>query len=142
VKLVVLVKLLPTSEQASALKATLTTCNEAAGWVSSLANEHGVTRNFGLRKLAYAQIRARWGLGAQAAQHVVRKTSDAYATWKANLRAGNLGRPGSTRYHNAAGKPITFRPESAQPYEDRMLSWQIAQRRISIWPLTGAGSRV
>jgi hypothetical protein len=82
---------------ASTLEATLTACDEAATWASSIAYEHGVSRNFGLRKLAYGRIRARWGLGAQAAQHVIKKTCDAYATLKANLRAGNLGRPGSTR---------------------------------------------
>ncbi|MDW6063541.1 transposase [Streptomyces sp. FXJ1.4098] len=136
-KLVVQVKLLPTPEQASALEATLTACNEAASWASSIAYEGGVSRNFALRKLTYTQIRARWGLGAQAAQHVVKKTCDAYATLKANLRAGNLGRPGSKRYRKATGKPIAFRPEGAQPYDDRMLSWQIAQRRVSIWTLTG-----
>ncbi|MEV5771240.1 transposase [Streptomyces antimycoticus] len=136
-KLVMQVKLLPTPEQASALEATLTACNEAATWVSSIAYEHGVMRNFGLRKLAYPQIRARWGLGAQAAQHVIKKTSDAYATLKANLRAGNLGKPGSKRYRKATGKPITFRPEGAQPYDDRILSWQIAERRVSIWTLAG-----
>ena len=56
---------------------------------------------------------------------------------KANLKAGNLGGPGSKRYRKATGKPITFRPEGAQPYDDRMLSWQIAQRRVSIWTLVG-----
>lgn len=132
-----LVKLLPTPEQASALEATLTACNEAATWVSSLAYEHGISRNFALRKLTYTQIRARWGLGAQATQHVIKKTCDAYVTLKANLKAGNLGRPGSKRYRKATEKPITFRPEGAQPYDDRMLSWQIAQRRVSIWTLTG-----
>ncbi|MDW6062722.1 transposase [Streptomyces sp. FXJ1.4098] len=136
-KLVVQVKLLPTPEQASALEATLTACNEAATWVSSLAYEHGISRNFALRKLTYTQIRARWGLGAQAAQHVIKKTCDAYVTLKANLKARNLGRPGSNRYRKATVKPITFRPEGAQPYDDRMLSWQIAQRRVSIWTLTG-----
>ncbi|MEU5643955.1 RNA-guided endonuclease InsQ/TnpB family protein [Streptomyces milbemycinicus] len=129
--------LLPTPEQASALEATLAACSEAATWASSIAYEHGISRNFGLRKLTYTQIRARWGLGAQAAQHVIKKTCDAYVTLKANLRAGNLGRPGSKRYRRATGKPITFRPEGAQPYDDRMLSWQIAERRVSIWTLTG-----
>ncbi|MBD3009459.1 MULTISPECIES: RNA-guided endonuclease TnpB family protein [unclassified Streptomyces] len=136
-KQVVQVKLLPTPEQASALEMTLAACNEAATWVSSLAYEHGVTRNFGLRKLAYPQIRARWGLGAQAAQHVIKRTCDAYATLKANLKAGNLGKPGSKRYRKAAGKPITFCPEGAQPYDDRCLSWQYDTQTVSIWTTAG-----
>ena len=69
------------------------------------------------------------GAGAQAAQHVIKKTCDAYATLKANLTAGNLGRPGSTRYRKAARKPLVFRPQGAQPYDDRMLSWQMADGR-------------
>jgi hypothetical protein len=56
---------------------------------------------------------------------------------KANLKAGNLGKPGSKRYRKATGKPITFRPEGAQPYDDRMLSWQMAERRISLWTVHG-----
>jgi IS605 OrfB family transposase len=56
---------------------------------------------------------------------------------RANLKAGNLGKPGSKRYRKATGKPITFRPHSAQPYDDRMLSWQITEQRISIWTVHG-----
>ncbi|MEU6417105.1 RNA-guided endonuclease InsQ/TnpB family protein [Streptomyces spiralis] len=136
-KLVVQVKLLPTPVQAAALEATLHACNEAASWVSEVAFEKDVKNNFALRRLTYDQAKARWGLGAQAAQHVIKKTCDAYAVLKANLRAGNLGRPGSRRYRKAAGKPVVFRPDSAQPYDDRMLSWQIPGRRISIWTVSG-----
>nr|WP_222109745.1 RNA-guided endonuclease TnpB family protein [Streptomyces cupreus] len=135
--MVVQIRLLPTPLQAAALEATLHACNEAATWASGVAFEKDVKRNFALREHTYGEIRARWGLGAQAAQHIVKKTCDAYATLKANLKAGNLGRPGSKRYRRAAEKPIEFRPEGAQPYDDRMLSWQIDQRRISIWTTAG-----
>ncbi|GHH06294.1 transposase [Streptomyces lanatus] len=137
VKLVVQVRLLPTPEQAAALEATLRACNEAATWASEIAFEKDVKRNFALREHTYCEIKARWGLGAQAAQHVVKKTCDAYATLKANLKAGNLGRPGSKRYRRAVEKPVAFRPEGAQPYDDRMLSWQIDRRRVSIWTTAG-----
>ncbi|OIK03605.1 RNA-guided endonuclease InsQ/TnpB family protein [Streptomyces monashensis] len=136
-KLVVQVKLLPTPVQAAALEATLHACNEAATWASGVAFEKDVKRNFALREHTYGEIKARWGLGAQAAQHVVKKTCDAYATLKANLRAGNLGRPGSKRYRRAVEKPVTFRPQGAQPFDDRMLSWQIDRRRVSIWTTDG-----
>ena len=137
VKLVVQVRLLPTPGQAAALEATLAACNEAATWVSEVAFTRGEFKNFALRKATYDQAKERWGLGAQAAQHVIKKTCDAYATLKANLRAGNLGRPGSKRYGRAVDKPVVFRPEGAQPYDDRMLSWQIDRRRISIWTTAG-----
>ncbi|MFI7012915.1 RNA-guided endonuclease InsQ/TnpB family protein [Streptomyces sp. NPDC050164] len=132
-KLVVQVRLLPTAVQAAALEATLHACNEAATWVSGVAFERGEFKNFALRKLTYEQVKSRWNLGAQAAQHTIKKTCDAYATLKANLRAGRLGRPGSARYRRATRKPVAFRPFGAQPYDDRMLSWQIAGRTVSVW---------
>ncbi|MGW1064508.1 RNA-guided endonuclease InsQ/TnpB family protein [Streptomyces aureus] len=136
-KLTVQVKLLPTPAQTAALEATLLACNEAAAWASEVAFAEDVKRNFALRERTYTQVKERWGLGAQAAQHVIKKTCDAYATLKANLRAGNLGRPGSKRYRRATEKPIVFRPEGAQPYDDRMLSWQTAERTVSIWTVAG-----
>ncbi|WP_323139367.1 transposase [Streptomyces sp. NBC_01549] len=77
------------------------------------------------------------GAGAQAAQHAIKKTCDAYTTLKANLQAGRYGKPGSKRHTRASGKPVTFRPKAAQPYGDRMLSWQHEARTVSI--LTTAG---
>ncbi|MER7794598.1 transposase [Streptomyces sp. NPDC097640] len=136
-KLVVQIKLLPTPIQAQALEATLYACNEAACWVSEIAYERDARKNFALRKLTYRPVKDQWGLGAQAAQHVIKKTCDAYETLRANLKAGNLGKPGSKRYRKATGKPIAFRLKSAQPYDDRMLSWQINQRTVSIWTVRG-----
>ncbi|WP_405889005.1 transposase [Streptomyces sp. NBC_01136] len=136
-KLAVQVKLLPTPVQAAALEATLRACNEAATWVSETAFERGEFNNFALRKQVYGEVKSRWDLGAQAAQHVIKKTCDAYATLKANLKAGNLGRSGSRRYCRATEKPIVFRPQGAQPYDDRMLSWQIPDRTVSVWTVAG-----
>ena len=135
-KLVTQVKLMPEADQAAALSATLRTVNEAACWVSGVAFERGVPREYELRKHTYAELKAR-GLGAQAAQHVIKKTRDAYTTLKANIRAGNLGKPGSNRRVKAESKPITFRPEAAQPYDDRCLSWQHDARTVSIWTTAG-----
>ena len=106
-KLVVQVKLLPTPLQAAALEATLHACNEAASWVSGVAFVKDVKRNFALREHTYTEIKQRWGLGAQAAQHVIKKTCDAYRTLAANAKAGNLGKPWSKRYRRATEKPIT-----------------------------------
>ena len=136
VKLVTQVKLMPEADQAAALSATLRTVNEAACWVSGVAFERGVPREYELRKHTYAELKAR-GLGAQAAQHVIKKTRDAYTTLKANIRAGNLGEPGSKRRVKAESKPITFRPEAAQPYDDRCLSWQYDAQTVSVWTTAG-----
>ncbi|WP_442816791.1 RNA-guided endonuclease InsQ/TnpB family protein [Streptomyces sp. NBC_01445] len=135
-KIVVQVKLMPEAEQAAALSVTLHTVNEAANWVSAVAFEHGVPREYELRKHTYGELRSR-GLGAQAAQHIIKKTRDAYTTLRANIRAGNLGKEGSQRRRKAESKPITFRPEAAQPYDDRCLSWQYDAQTVSIWTTAG-----
>nr|QVQ68790.1 hypothetical protein [uncultured bacterium] len=135
-KIVAQVKLLPSPEQAAALECTLRTVNDAACWVSGVAFDRGVPREYELRKHTYAELKER-GLGAQAAQHTIKKVRDAYTTFKANVRAGNLGKPGSKRRIKAESKPITFRPQAAQPYDDRCLSWQIDQKTVSIWTTAG-----
>ncbi|MFD4716416.1 RNA-guided endonuclease TnpB family protein, partial [Streptomyces sp. NPDC058430] len=75
-KIVVQVKLLPEADQAAALRSTLRAVNNAAGWVSQIAFERGVPREYELRKHTYAELKAR-GLGAQAAQHTIKKVRDA-----------------------------------------------------------------
>ena len=82
VKLVVQVKLLPTPEQASVLESTLRACNTAASEVAVVARESGVYRNYDLRKHVYQGIKDDHRLGAQAAQHVIKKVCDAYKTLK------------------------------------------------------------
>ncbi|MFF4354528.1 RNA-guided endonuclease InsQ/TnpB family protein [Streptomyces sp. NPDC001530] len=135
-KLVVQVKLLPTPVQAAALEATLDACNEAANWLSGQAFARGRTSRAALQVLAYAELRAR-GLSAQPALHVLRKVADAYTALKANLKAGNLGKPGSKRHARVTGKPIAFRPGAAQPFDDRCLSWQAKAGTVSIWTVAG-----
>ncbi|RFC74510.1 RNA-guided endonuclease TnpB family protein [Streptomyces sp. AcE210] len=136
-KLVVRVKLLPTPVQAAVLEATLHACNEAATWAADVAFTTKAMKPLALRKHTYQQIRARWRLGAQAAQHVIKKSCDAYTALRANLRNGNYGKPGSKRYAKATGKPVAFRQDAAQPYDDRMLSWQHHARTVSIWTTSG-----
>ena len=136
VKLVAQVKLLPEADQATALRSTLRAVNEAANWVSGVAFERGVPREYELRKHTYAELKAR-GLGAQAAQHVIKKTRDAYTTLKANIKAGNYGRPGSRRRVKVESKPVSFRPGAAQPFDDRCLSWQYDAGTVSIWTVAG-----
>jgi putative transposase len=136
VKQVVQLKLIPVGDHAAALAATLETCNQAANEVSEVAFARGVFRDDSLRRLVYGSVRAR-GLGAQAAQHVIKKVADAYTTLHANLRNGNLGRPGSKRYEKAAGTPIRFRPQAAQPFDQRNLSFDLDAQTISIWTVGG-----
>lgn len=135
-KLVVQVKLLPSPGQAEALKATLRACNDAANRVSTVAFGMTSRRNYDVRKRTYQDVRSR-GIGSQAAQHVIKKVCDAYAASKANIRAGNLGEPGSRRRMKAESEPVRFRAEAAQPYDSRNLSFALDARTVSLWTITG-----
>ncbi|MBE3008493.1 IS200/IS605 family element transposase accessory protein TnpB [Microbispora sp. NEAU-D428] len=135
-RLVVQVRLMPTCGQAAALEATLRAVNEAANHVSRVAFTTGTRREYALRRHTYRELKTR-GLGAQAAQHVIKKVADAYTALHANIRNGNLGPQGSPRRARATSKPITFRADAAQPFDDRCLSWQIDARTVSIWTTAG-----
>ncbi|WP_259294632.1 transposase [Streptomyces canus] len=136
-KLIVQVKLLPAPVQAAALEAALRACNEAATWVSEVAFESSVYKNFTLRKHCYAELKRRWGLGAQGAQHVIKKTADAHTVLHANLNARSSGKRDSKWKRRDVKRPLAFRPDSAQPYGDRMLSWQTEARTVSVWTTRG-----
>jgi putative transposase len=132
------VKLLPDAGQASALEATLSMVNESANWVSEIGFEHHGLRSSvrGLRKLCYGELKSR-GLGAQAAQHVIKRVADASAALRANICAGHLGGITSKRRRKAESKPISFRAKAAHTYDDRCLSWNHDRQTVSIWTLTG-----
>ena len=127
---------MPTPEVASALECTLRTANDAANWLSGQAHERGETSRKALQGFAYHDLKGR-GLSAQPALHVLRKVADAYTALRASIRAGNLGGPGSKRRARAESKPVVFREDAAQPYDDRCLSWQVDERTVSIWTTAG-----
>ncbi|MEU1969251.1 transposase [Micromonospora sediminicola] len=140
-KIVVQVRLYPDSVQEAALSATLKLCNDGANLASAEAFGHRIYGKRELQRLTYGRLKA-LGLSAQPAIHVVRKVAGAYATLAANTRAGNLGKPGSKRRVKADSKPIQFRRDAGQPYDDRCLSWQLAERTVSIWTTSGRLTRV
>ncbi|WP_232384073.1 hypothetical protein [Actinomadura violacea] len=137
-KIVVQVKLIPDATQAAALERTLHTVNQCANRVSAASFEtYGLKGSVkDLRSLAYGDLKAR-GLGAQAAQHVIKRVVDAYTTLRANLRAGNLGGEGSKRRRKAVSKPIAFRAGAAHTYDDRCASWNYDAQTVSIWTMDG-----
>jgi IS605 OrfB family transposase len=136
VKLVVPVRLHPGAAAEAALRDTLALCNQAANLISAQASGMRVTSKQSLQRLVYGDLKA-MGLSAQPAIHVARKVAGAYAALRANIRAGNLGDPGSQRRARAESKPITFRADAAQPFDDRCLSWQLDRRTVSIWTTAG-----
>lgn len=137
-KIVVQVKLLPASaHDADALAATLRACNRAANVASQVALRTGKDRRNVLQEAVYYRLKADFDLGAQPAVRVVKKVCDAYATLRANLKAGNYGREGSKRRVKTESKPIMFREDAAQPYDDRILTWNLDRWTVSIWTLAG-----
>ncbi|MFB9678586.1 RNA-guided endonuclease InsQ/TnpB family protein [Streptosporangium vulgare] len=126
-KFVVQVRLFPTPAQEAALADTLRLCNEAANLVSGIAWETRTFRNYDLRRHTYGQLKD-MGLSAQPAQHVIKKVTDAYTTVKAQVKA---------KLRQPLAKPLAFRADAAQPFDDRCLSWQTAERTVSIWTTGG-----
>ena len=115
-KLVAAIKLRPTREQATVLRATLKRCNEACTAIAAKGFAAGVLRQFDLQKLAYVETRAKFGLTAQAAVRCISKVADAF---KINRKVA----------------PV-FRADAAQPYDDRILSFK-GEDMVSIWTLEG-----
>jgi len=137
-KQVVQVKLLPTPGQAAALTATLRAVNEAANWTAGVAFAHGVPREYVLRQHTYTELKDR-GLGSQVAQLVIKKTCHAYATIASLIKNGRLQ---GKRAVKATSKPVGFREDAAQAFDDRCLSWQHDARMVSIWTVQGRRKNV
>lgn len=114
-KLVAAVKLLPSREQATVLKATLKRCNDACTAIAASGFAIGTFRQFDLHKANYASVRGEFELSAQAAIRCIAKVADAF---KINRKVA----------------PV-FRADAAQPYDDRILSFK--GDTISIWTLEG-----
>jgi putative transposase len=142
-KQVVKVRILPTQEQAAALRATLGTCNEAASWLSAVMHAAHVRRKHDGQKRFYTELKQRFGLSAQPAIRVIGKVAEAYAELRANIEAGNYGPPGSEKRKKVQDTPVRFRADAAQPFDARCLSWQIPdqvgarQATVSIWTTAG-----
>jgi putative transposase len=133
-KQVVQVKLEPTPEQSAALASTLRAVNEAATWTAQTAFAHGIPREYSLRQHTYAQLKADHGLGSQVAQLVIKKACHAYATIAGLIKAGRLQ---GKRAAKATSKPVAFRADAAQAFDDRCLSWQHDAGTVSIWTVAG-----
>lgn len=116
-KLIAQVKLQPTPDQHAALLQTLETANAACNYVSEQAWQSKTFGQFALHKLCYADVRAEFGLGADATVRVFAKVADAYKLDKRSKR--------------------TFRPRAAFPFNDRLVSYKLDKRIVSIWTMAG-----
>ncbi|RLI43650.1 transposase [Candidatus Bathyarchaeota archaeon] len=115
-KLTLLVKLLPTSEQAKALLETMETFNKACNEIAEVAFQHRTANKFRLQRLVYYSIRHKYGLSAQLTIRAISKVAEAYKQDK-------------------KVKPI-FRKYGAIVYDQRILSWKGVDR-VSILTLKG-----
>jgi putative transposase len=117
VNLTIQLKLLPTPEQAQALKRTLETANAACDSISQVAWQSRTFGKFALQKLCYQDVRATFGMAAQMVIRALAKVGDAYKLDTKTRRS--------------------FRPTSAIAYDDRILSFALPDSSVSIWTLAG-----
>ena len=116
-KLIAQLKLQPTPDQHAALKQTLEAANAACNYVSDVAWRERMFGQFNLHKLCYADIRTIFAIGADVAVRVFAKVADAYKLDKKSKR--------------------TFKPLAAFPFNDRLVSYKIAKRIVSVWTMAG-----
>jgi IS605 OrfB family transposase len=117
VKLTAKVKLLSNEFQVEALQDTLRLSNECANWLSGEAWKTKRFKQFDIHRLCYKTARDQFPLSAQIVVRLISKVADSY---KLDRKSKH-----------------TFRPESAIAYDDRILSWKIEKRVISIWTTAG-----
>lgn len=115
-KLIARIKLQPTIEQHEALKNTLETANVACNYVSEVAWNTRTFGQFALQKLCYADVRA-LGIPANIAIRVFAKVADGYKLDKRTKRI--------------------FKPHGAFPFNDRLVSYKLDKRIVSISTMDG-----
>lgn len=115
-KLTLQTQLLPAPEDAAKLRATVEQFNEAATWLAGIAFEQGIANKFELQKLCYADLRGRFGLGAQMAIRCIAQVCEAYKRDKA--------------------KRPKYRRHAAMPFDGRMMSFK-GPDRVSLLTLEG-----
>jgi IS605 OrfB family transposase len=117
VKLIAQVKLLPSKEQADALKETLARANAACDAISGVAWENKVFKQYALHKLTYHESKHELNLSAQIIVRCIAKVADAYKLGKETKR--------------------TFKRQGAIAFDDRILTWFMDKQLVSIWTVAG-----
>lgn len=111
-----MLKLTPTSEQYSALLATMERFNAACNAIARVAFELKTANKIRLQRVVYEDIRKNFGLSAQMTVRAIAKTCEAYKRDKKIQPS--------------------FRPHGAMVYDQRVLSWK-ALDRVSRLSLNG-----
>jgi len=116
-KLIAQLKLLPTPEQAKALRQTLETANAACNAISQQAWESQTFEQYPLHKLTYQVMREQYPLSAQVVVRCIAKVADAYKLDQQTQR--------------------TFQPGGAIAFDSRILSFDLERKTVSIWTIGG-----
>jgi IS605 OrfB family transposase len=115
-KLTLQMQLLPAADQRPVLLATMERFNEAATFAAKLGFEHGVFSQPSIHKLAYREIRDRFGLSAQMAVRAIGKAVECFKRDRTKCPA--------------------FKPRSAICYDNRILGFK-GLDKVSLWTLAG-----
>jgi IS605 OrfB family transposase len=115
-RLTLQLQLLPDAQQRPVLLATMARFNEAATFAARLGFEHGVFSQPSIHKLAYREIRERFGLAAQMAVRAIGKAVECFKRDKS--------------------KCPSFKPRSAICYDNRILGFK-GLDKVSLWTLAG-----
>jgi IS605 OrfB family transposase len=115
-KLTLQIQLLPERDHAARLRATVERFNEAANWLAGVAFEHRCANKIELQKVAYRDLRERFGLSSQMAVRCIAQVCEAF-------KRDRSIRP-------------EFRPHASMPFDRRMMSFQGADR-VSLLTLDG-----
>jgi putative transposase len=117
IRLIAQVKLLPTPEQADALRRTLETAHAACNTISETAWNTQTFRQFPIHRLTYHHIKEAYNLTAQMTVRCIAKVADAYKVDRKVQR--------------------TFRPHGSIAYDDRILRWNIHTSSVNLWTVDG-----
>jgi putative transposase len=129
-KLTLQLQLLPDAEAAARLRETVERFNEAADWLAGIAFARKIANKFVLQKLAYRELRDRFGLPADTAIRCIAQVVEAYKRDKAK-------RP---RFHKHAAVPFSMSKNIGFKGPDRV-SISTLQGRIVVPYVMGAYQR-
>ncbi len=109
-------KLLPTDDQATALRATMTRFNEACNWLAKQAFAQQCSNKLTLQRLYYHELRSRFGLPSQMAVRCLARVAGTYRRDKAICP--------------------TLRTDAAMPYDQRIMRFD-GLDHVSLLTLAG-----
>jgi IS605 OrfB family transposase len=115
-KLTLQLQLVPTAEQKADLLDTMERFNEAASFAAKVGFEAGVFGQVTIHKLAYHEMRERFGLSSQLVVRAIAKAVECFQRDKTKC-------------------PI-FKPRSAICYDQRVMSFK-GLTTVSLWALSG-----